>query len=324
MFEEQELIHSDLQQVFTVGGKSVEIFIYRFPTTGWTAESVDEHGNSYLWDEEFSTDQDAFDTVMQTIREEGIDALIGQASVQSSLSAVGGWRAADWLDEDERGALEDFLRSDAMIDTAMDFSTLDGFLTAIAMGPHIVPPSEWIPWVWDMVDAHAPPAFTDGQQAQHIMSLIMRHYNSIADAFHHAPESFEPAFWQEDQYGAPAWCEGFLLGLRFAGKEWTLLLKAQPGWLAPFLQLGVPEVRDTIKTSEDEFKVVESIKPVLLMLNDHWRQRERLPTAAGRRAEMMPVTRMTPKVGRNEPCPCGSGRKYKKCCGSGEASTTRH
>jgi uncharacterized protein YecA (UPF0149 family) len=22
-----------------------------------------------------------------------------------------------------------------------------------------------------------------------------------------------------------------------------------------------------------------------------------------------------PKVGRNDPCPCGSGRKYKKCCG---------
>jgi preprotein translocase subunit SecA len=26
------------------------------------------------------------------------------------------------------------------------------------------------------------------------------------------------------------------------------------------------------------------------------------------------------KVGRNEPCPCGSGRKYKKCCGSGQAA----
>jgi SEC-C motif-containing protein len=26
-------------------------------------------------------------------------------------------------------------------------------------------------------------------------------------------------------------------------------------------------------------------------------------------------TRATPKVGRNDPCPCGSGRKYKKCCG---------
>ena len=27
------------------------------------------------------------------------------------------------------------------------------------------------------------------------------------------------------------------------------------------------------------------------------------------------VVRETPKVGRNEPCPCGSGKKYKQCCG---------
>ena len=26
------------------------------------------------------------------------------------------------------------------------------------------------------------------------------------------------------------------------------------------------------------------------------------------------------KIGRNEPCPCGSGRKYKKCCGENGAS----
>jgi hypothetical protein len=29
-----------------------------------------------------------------------------------------------------------------------------------------------------------------------------------------------------------------------------------------------------------------------------------------------PVVRDTPKVGRNDPCPCGSGKKYKKCCGA--------
>ncbi len=29
-----------------------------------------------------------------------------------------------------------------------------------------------------------------------------------------------------------------------------------------------------------------------------------------------PVARAAPKVGRNEPCPCGSGRKYKRCCGA--------
>ncbi len=26
--------------------------------------------------------------------------------------------------------------------------------------------------------------------------------------------------------------------------------------------------------------------------------------------------RPTPKVGRNDPCPCGSGKKFKKCCGA--------
>jgi len=28
-----------------------------------------------------------------------------------------------------------------------------------------------------------------------------------------------------------------------------------------------------------------------------------------------PIHREAPKVGRNDPCPCGSGKKYKKCCG---------
>ena len=28
-----------------------------------------------------------------------------------------------------------------------------------------------------------------------------------------------------------------------------------------------------------------------------------------------PIVREEPKIGRNDPCPCGSGKKYKKCCG---------
>ena len=30
-----------------------------------------------------------------------------------------------------------------------------------------------------------------------------------------------------------------------------------------------------------------------------------------------PIATRAAKVGRNDPCPCGSGKKYKKCCGSG-------
>jgi preprotein translocase subunit SecA len=38
---------------------------------------------------------------------------------------------------------------------------------------------------------------------------------------------------------------------------------------------------------------------------------------AAMRSVAIPVRRDTPKVGRNDPCPCGSGKKFKKCCGAG-------
>jgi len=35
----------------------------------------------------------------------------------------------------------------------------------------------------------------------------------------------------------------------------------------------------------------------------------------GEAARAAPVRRQSSKVGRNDPCPCGSGKKYKRCCG---------
>ncbi|MCG8462911.1 MAG: SEC-C domain-containing protein [Holophagales bacterium] len=42
-------------------------------------------------------------------------------------------------------------------------------------------------------------------------------------------------------------------------------------------------------------------------------QRQR---AAAEALKPQTVQRSVPKVGRNEPCPCGSGKKYKKCHGA--------
>lgn len=46
--------------------------------------------------------------------------------------------------------------------------------------------------------------------------------------------------------------------------------------------------------------------------NGEWRFRD------GKQFGPDPYKRDAPKIGRNEPCPCGSGRKYKKCCGRKE------
>jgi SEC-C motif-containing protein len=37
---------------------------------------------------------------------------------------------------------------------------------------------------------------------------------------------------------------------------------------------------------------------------------------SGKEVKPKPVVRESPKVGRNDPCPCGSGKKFKKCCGA--------
>jgi preprotein translocase subunit SecA len=44
------------------------------------------------------------------------------------------------------------------------------------------------------------------------------------------------------------------------------------------------------------------------------------PTSAshGEEEKKAPVRKTDKKVGPNDPCPCGSGKKYKKCCGRGE------
>jgi hypothetical protein len=47
------------------------------PDTGWSLEVVDVHGNSTVWDDLFKTDQEAFDTVMKELQEEGIETFVG-------------------------------------------------------------------------------------------------------------------------------------------------------------------------------------------------------------------------------------------------------
>jgi preprotein translocase subunit SecA len=44
------------------------------------------------------------------------------------------------------------------------------------------------------------------------------------------------------------------------------------------------------------------------------RGRERAAAAAGRQGPVAPIKRQVERVGRNDPCPCGSGKKYKRCC----------
>jgi preprotein translocase subunit SecA len=48
-------------------------------------------------------------------------------------------------------------------------------------------------------------------------------------------------------------------------------------------------------------------------LSAEWEEDEQ-PEPARELPDVEPIRNESQRVGRNEPCPCGSGRKYKKCC----------
>lgn len=318
---------SSLAQSITRDGKTVQIDIYENGEGGWILEVVDEYGNSTVWDDSFASDREALDEALITIDENGIDSLIGPASEGR------GMRELDQsLSEDELNELDDFLANEAIEETSMDVSTLEGFLAALAIGPRTVMPSEWMPWVWDREDGEAEAKFESGEQANRIVSLVMRHYNTVVHTFMDDPTSFEPVFWFGDQWGAAEWCEGFLLGFQFSDEAWSLLAVGQPTWFTPFLRLGTDDGIDITKRAGDAEAWMNKIELSLVKMHAYWKDKRASQPGGllgddfhlGGHKKVVQVVRGGKKIGRNDPCPCGSGKKFKKCCGANDASATLH
>jgi hypothetical protein len=86
------------------------------------------------------------------------------------------------------------------------------------------------------------------------------------------------------------------------------LVERQPHIYAKLVELVAEDVREDAMTKE----TAEAIYPPTQVIVEAFDA-----ALEGRRPgeRQGPIVRETPKVGRNEPCPCGSGKKYKKCCG---------
>lgn len=305
--DDAPIFYSPLNRSLQRDGKRVEVEIYLSEKDDWILEVVDEFGNSTVWDDRFSTDQAALDEAMRTIDEEGIDTMIGPPPGQGTRSAI-----MLGLSDAELYELGDFLADPSIESTSMDLAMLDGYFAAIVIGPELVPVSEWLPWVWDHVDGVAEPMFAEASHANRVLSLIMRHYNAVVEAFNTDPAGFEPLFMRGAEYGAAEWSDGFLCGFQFDERAWSLLVVGQPTWFAPFLRLGTEDGIAITHKQGDAARWVDAIVPSLAEIAAYWKSRRVMP---GDGPVPPPFVRATPKVGRNDPCPCGSGKKVKKCCG---------
>lgn len=225
------------------------------------------------------------------------------------------------LSEKEFDDLDQFLLSERCPDDAMTMDTLHGYLTAIAIGPETIMPVEWLPLVWGE-DPKKGPTFKNAKEEERVVNLIMRFMNEIMVTFEVAPKEFEPLFVEHDYEGqtlidAEAWCWGFWEGMELREASWDAIWESEVAELMqPIYLLGADEIEeDELQLVEDPVKAhklaleIEANLPAIFRF---WEPR--------RKPAVQTIKRDEPKIGRNDDCSCGSGKKFKKCCGAEPAA----
>jgi len=234
------------------------------------------------------------------------------------------------LTESEIGELADMLGALPEERDAFDVPMLEGYLVGVLLQPDLVMPADWLPPIFG---AHDDEPMVPGGEAQvaRALELVMRHHDTLA-AHIMAREPFDPIVWtMEGEDGSPItreqefaslsmWAVGFHEALsRFPALFDLADNQPDLDWPLEALFRHVPldpaaddEAMRQLRGERERLDREDPITDVDDAL-------DRLVDAVLDIAEITrpraPVVRAQPKIGRNEPCPCGSGRKYKQCHG---------
>jgi uncharacterized protein len=222
------------------------------------------------------------------------------------------------LNEREMEQLEEFLanrvddnESIELDEGIVDISALDGYLTAIVSGPVMIQPVQWLAGMWGDFEPH----WKNENEFQIIYELIVRHLNGIAGHLMTEPESFEPMFLEQVQDGETGvlvdeWCYGYLKGVELSKDQWNTHDAEITPLIDPVMTFATEAGWAQLeRMSEEEIaQLQEDIAPNIREIYTFWLER---------REHLEPLLKhpnQEVRTGRNDPCPCGSGKKYKKCC----------
>lgn len=238
-------------------------------------------------------------------------------------------KAPSYLDDGQIERLGDLLDQRAVPFRGFNLEALDGYLSALVLGPEDVPMAEWQPAVWGM-----PPRWADAEESLQIETLLQGHHNMAAQRARFAgdelPDHLLPLLWlpedPEAEQGEGSaedpldvgrdWAFGFFRGVELREAAWERWLDDNE-WMDDIFTLldrlasgevlgEDPTAAATPITYRERLEIVASLPGMLADLHQH-----RIEALTPRQ----PIRR-TDTPDRNAPCPCGSGRKYKKCCGA--------
>jgi uncharacterized protein len=215
---------------------------------------------------------------------------------------------------------DEFDRLEAFLDNAgaMNLEAVDGYFAALICGPLLVSMSEALPHVLgDQV------VFDSKEQADEILGLLMRHWNTVASELQRTLQEehvYLPVLLEDDTgvVRGNDWAAGFMRGAQARPGSWSELLNSEDegGCVLPMMMFAHehdpdPEMRPPPMDNEKRQELLAAMIAGLTRTYRYFEPQRRVDLRASANA---PLRRHAPKIGRNDPCPCGSGRKYKHCC----------
>ncbi len=205
--------------------------------------------------------------------------------------------------------LDGFLMSDAVPEDSMMLSELDGYVAGVIVCPDLIMPSEWMPLIW----GGEGPVFDSLEQFEEINGLIMGHYNGILRQLDR--KRYAPIFDVDTRNGDTIWeiwIEGFYTALALRPDSWLSFGEGSPAHKALSVFMRLHELATTPDVTPMELdEELENLAPDLIPILVRDLHEARL--AQGKNGSK-PVYQNQRKTGRNDPCPCGSGKKFKNCC----------
>jgi uncharacterized protein len=248
---------------------------------------------------------------------------------ESAPPSRGALAAADHdLSEAELAELDALLATVPEPLEPLDAVMLDGFLCCVIVQPAIVDADAWLPYVFD-AGGHRWGEAEPGEEQRRARALVLRRHAALNRSLAEVG-GFEPLLLQPDADNADE-------QQRAAEDPIGSILRP---WVAGFEQAlqVLPALADL-----DDSQVRSSLARVLQFLPDDAADAAPPPKAKSAmsldqaidhviggvaelyewtlplRYKVEAVRHAAPKVGRNDPCPCGSGRKFKHCHGAAPA-----
>ena len=226
------------------------------------------------------------------------------------------------LSDDEIARL-DALLEETHPQESMTVEELDGFLTALVACPEPVPADEWVPLALGVPATELTTRLGEGR-ARELTRLLERHRSALASQLHER-EALSPILAVDEAGRAigTGWAVGYVRGLGMRPETWDAL-EEDPEYADAFdaamrlvEEVEAPEgaAGEPIPDADRQGLVDAMIESAIDVFEFFRDQRARgLGPSEPRRRD-------APKVGRNDPCPCGSGRNFKQCCGAPSAGT---